>query len=317
MTPRVEIDPRVELITAVEAVAKGPGCGDGQPYLEAVRAWGRKKHPAFERFKAMGAAAWRHRHPALILFDFGPPPGLEVQAYRDHYANAGAGDALAAFMKDLRALAAERPVPEPGEVVVELAAEGLPADVEAYLGAAKTARYHLVLAPLLHGSLKHNVLYRRDDGTFDIYSICGHEEVRAGRPVFRCDQTELAVTVWHELCHTIVDDITQKHAEALRPLEPLYGLMTGLAATKYRGPQGWLHMVDENVIRAVTSRLARKRYGERAGRAALEKEKKDGFALVGPIYELLAVHERKGGTLESFYPRIVELLSRVGAGAKR
>jgi hypothetical protein len=94
--------------------------------------------------------------------------------------------------------------------------------------------------------------------------------------------------------------------------------MSGLAQSKYRGPGGWLHMVDEHVIRAVTSRLEALRGGEERGREHLANERKSGFALVGPFYEALLDYERSRSrypTLRDFYPRFIEVLRRVHAGA--
>lgn len=326
------VDPRIELLAAVAAATGGNPCSvcAGSAYLERLRSWADASHPAAVLFGKMTPADWRHRHPSLILMDFGLPPQLEVRAYRDHYLNAGKDDAVARFMRALRDLALrddfmarfkrEKCFYEeltscaqarwPGSACLE--------EVNAYLGLSKAVRYHFLLAPLYHGAVEHNVLYRRDDGSFDIYSVVGHTGVESGRPLFALSTDELSGTVWHEVAHTVVDEVTQEHAEALMPLRPLYGLMSGLAREKYRGPGGWLHMVDEHVIRAVTSRLALRRGGEQAGRQALLGEKKEGFSLVGPVYELLGDYEAERGrypTIKHFYPRIVELFRRLHQGA--
>jgi hypothetical protein len=322
------VDPRLELICAVEAAAGSNPCPSGEKsaYLERMRSWVDPAHPAVALFRKMTAADWRNRHPSLILMDFGPPPALEIAAYRDHYLNAGKDDAVARLLGCLRDLAAA------GRFSERFAAEedfhrrltasmrGRLTDsrylrqVNDYLGLSRPLRYHFLLAPLYHGSVKHNVLYPREDGSFDIYSIIGHSRVRRGTPEFLVTEAELSNTVWHEAAHTVVDAVTQSHAARIEPLKSLYGLMSGLAKNKYQGPGGWLHMVDEHVIRAVTSRLALSCRGRRAGEKALRGEKEDGFALVGPIYELFGDYEadrRRYPTILEFYPRLVELLERL------
>lgn len=326
------VDARIELIAAVEAASGRNPCSSGEKsgYLGRMRSWVDPSHPAVALFRAMAPSDWRNRHPSLILMDFGPPPALEVVAYKDHYLNAGKDDAVARFLSALRDLAVkgrfEERFAEEEDFYKGLLARagggwpgaGCVAQVNDYLGLREPVRYHFLIAPLYHGSVEHNVLYPREDGSFDIYSVIGHSRVNAGRPEFLVSEKELAGTLWHEVAHTVIDPITQSHAVELEPLESLYGLMTGLAKNKYQGPGGWLHMVDEHVIRAVTSRLAFLWQGEAAGEKALRGEKKDGFTLIGPLYELFNEYEadrRRYPTIRQFYPRIIELLGRLHRGA--
>jgi hypothetical protein len=326
-----EADPRIELIAVVEALSKGNPCeqGDSTGYLAEVMGSFDPEHAACRMFASMTLQDWRHRHPSLILFDFTNPPGLEVSAHRDHYANQGKDDAIARFLPLLRDFA------DSGEFMKFFAAhkkfyaslseptrkgfaksDYLP-PVDDYLGMSRPHVYHFIMTPLYHGSSHHNVLYPRDSGVFDIYSINGHRGVKNGLPDFDLKIPEMAHTAWHEIAHTVIDSITQEHRAELLPLAPLYGLMTGLAKNKYQGPAGWLHMVDEHVIRAITSRLAAITEGEASGLAELAMEKKDGFALIGPVYETLLEYEKDRArypTIRHFYPRIVETLSKLYAG---
>lgn len=328
-----EADPRIELIAAVEALSGANPCTrkEGSAYLSEVLRSFDPKHPACLMFPKMTAADWRHRHPSLILFDFTNPPELEISAHHDHYINEGKDDAITRFLPLLRDFAEKggfmdffarhspfyASLSEPTRLGFEKR-DYLP-PVNDYLGMSRPHRYRFVVAPLYHGTTHHNVLYPRPDGVFDIYSINGHRGVEGGVPDFELDIAEIAHTAWHEIAHTVIDPITQSHREALLPMASMYGLMTGLAKNKYQGPPAWLHMVDEHVIRAITSRLAAIVEGEASGRAELEKEKHDGFALIGPVYEVLKEYEKDRArypTIRDFYPRIVETLARLHAGIR-
>ncbi len=331
----VGLDGRVELVAALEALTGRNPCPQGEKSkdLDLVRDALDAKHEAVALMKSMDEKAWRHRHPSLIILDFDLPPGLAVRRQKEHYANAGKADAVARLLpaaRDFAALpafgrwlkeAAKRHAAATAEIDGLIGQTDYLAPLEDYLGLPLPHRYRFAVSPLLHGSTPHNVLYRperpEDEGLCEIHSIIGHRRVVKGLADYDFELLDFRRTAWHEVCHTVVDLWTQEHGAALEPLAGLYTLMTGLAKNKYDGPPGWLHMIDEHVIRAVCARLVTKVEGEAEGRDALEKERRDGFALIGPVHELLKVYEASRAaypTLGDFYPRIAELLTRLHGG---
>lgn len=324
------LDRRIELICAVEAATGANPCSQGEESaaLALARAAVPAGHEAVSIFRAMRASDWRHRHPSLVVLDFSDPPELAPVESRDHYANAGKADAVSRLLPALRDLAGtpsvrrwldEGEARHAQEVAVLRRAvtetRYLPPLAD-YLGVALPHEYRFIAAPLLHGSSPHNVLYPRPHGA-RIYSVSGHVGVRRGRSDFSHPARELRHTAWHEVCHTVVDGWTQSHRARLEPLSPLYSLMSGRARAQYQGPPGWLHMIDEHVIRAVVARLVALVEGEALGRAVLEKERADGFALIGPVHELLREYEASRTAypdLRSLYPRLIEMLERLRRG---
>lgn len=262
----------------------------------------------------------------MIMLDFGPPPALEVVAHKDHYANAGKHDAIARLLPALRDYAvlpatrayleslSSRHKTQLSSARRRLGRIRYWGAVEAYLGTPLRHDYFFVLSPLVAGVNGQNVLYRRPGGGCDIYSLSSLEAAAAtGADEFRS-------TAWHELCHIVVDGWTKEHAALFEPLSGLYALMRGRARSQYCGPPGWLHMVDEHVIRAVCARLEAKRRGEAAGQRVMERERRDGFVLVGPVYETLRRYEAtrdRHRCLRDFYPALAETLARLLPRAAR
>jgi len=323
------LDRRVELICALEAAAGANPCPQGEEpeALALARKAVPKRHEAVKLFQKMSAADWRHRHPSLVLLDLSDPPELVPLEQKDHYENAGREDAVARLLPALRDLAARPSLQEyladagarHAEAVAELrtAVESTDylAPLEEYLGVPLPHEYRFIAAPLLHGPSPHNVLYARPPRAL-IYTICGHVNVRGGKPNFAHPVRDLRRTAWHEVCHTVVDGWTQARRAELEPFAPLYARMTGRARDQYQGPPGWLHMVDEHVIRAVVARLSARVEGADAGRAALAREKEEGFALIEPVHDLLAVYEKQRGRyrdLRALYPRLLEVLETARA----
>ncbi len=332
MKPRLEVDPRIELIAAVETLAVGNPCsqGDKSGYLERVLRAFDADHPACRYFARLTPQDWRNRHPSLIMLDFGAPPALEVAAYRDHYALQGQSDALSEFLPALRDFASSRFMDffaKEEKFFDSLLAQSrgefealdYQAPLRSYLGMPSPHRYHFIVSPLYHGGAMHNLLYHRAGGAVDIYTINGHCAVSQGEPVPSFSARDMGYRAWHEVLHTLIDPITQSHKARLEPVSGLYALMKGRARDQYRGPQGWLHIVDEHVIRALTSRLTAVTFGEEAGNEKLAYEKSEGFALIGLVHRALLDYEanrRKYPTFRDFYPEIVETFVRA-RGARR
>ncbi|MDX6769162.1 MAG: DUF4932 domain-containing protein [Elusimicrobiota bacterium] len=331
----VSLDGRVELVAVLEALTGRNPCPKGEESedLALARESLDARHDAVRLMKVMDEKAWRHRHPSLIILDFGPPPALAISRQREHYANAGKDDAVARLLPAARDFAARpafkewleaaraRHAPAVARVDEWIAESAYLKPVEDYLGLPLPHRYRFAVSPLLHGSTPHNVLYRperpEDEGLCEIHSIVGHRRVEGGKPDFSFKIPDFRHTAWHEVCHTVVDLWTQERRAGLEGLSGLYRLMTGLAKAKYDGPPGWLHMIDEHLIRAVTCRLIGLHEGAAEGLKSLEKERRDGFALIGPVHELLKEYEatrREHPTLRDFYPRVEALLSRLHAG---
>jgi hypothetical protein len=119
-------------------------------------------------------------------------------------------------------------------------------------------------------------------------------------------------TAWHEVCHTVVDAWTKSQSNILNKFEPLYSFMTGRAKNQYQGPPGWLHMVDEHIIRAICARLTAIVYGEAEGAAQMEKERSEGFVFIESFYEALRRYELERSqfpTLKDYYPAFNNLLN--------
>lgn len=321
------LDARVELLSALEAACGRNPCerGEDSEELRAARAAVPAEHEAVRLFREMGPGDWRHRHYALVMLDFTDPPALAVAEHPEHYAHEGKGDAVSRLLPALRDLATAPSVrawlaegPSRHAAALARAAEAVAETdylrpLEEYFGVPLPHRYRFVLAPLLHGTTPHNVLYHRKDGPPLIHSISGHAGVEGGKCGFDHPVRGLRRTAWHEVCHTVVDAWTRERSADLSPLSPLYALMTGRAQSQYQGPPGWLHMVDEHLIRAVVCRLAARVEGEAFGREALEREKVEGFALIGPVHELLREYEKNRAAypdLRAFYPRLVETFAR-------
>lgn len=323
-TLTVGLDARVELIAALGAAAAPSAPADAA----ARRAWSAlpRGHAACRLYASMTEKDWRHRTPAMIILDFGAPPALEVVAHKDHYANAGKDDAVSRLLPALRDFASmpatraylaalpARHRAAVAKVRARLARAPYQPAAEAYLGVPLPHDYAFVLSPLVRGVNCQNVLYRRPGGRCAIYSLSSLDAAAVGEP------HDFQRTAWHEVCHTVVDGWTQEHAALFEPLAGLYALMTGRAKAQYCGPPGWLHMVDEHVIRAVCARLEAGLRGEDAGRRELEKQRREGFALIGPVYESLRLYERERArfpALRDYYPQLAAMLRRFAGGRGR
>jgi hypothetical protein len=166
--------------------------------------------------------------------------------------------------------------------------------------------YNIILVPLFHpGGFGPRI--PAGNGVFDVYSINGPQGVSGDIPNFggANDYREL---IWHEFGHSFINPLTEANNDLVFPYEnlanPIARKMKRMAYTN------WETIVNEHVIRAITTRLVAQMDGKEAGRILLETERSKGFRYIDVLAERLKEYETNRGeypTLESFYRRLMEV----------
>jgi hypothetical protein len=116
--------------------------------------------------------------------------------------------------------------------------------------------------------------------------------------------------VWHEFGHSFVNPLAEANAARLDSaaslLEPIRARMQRL------GYRDWRTVVNEHVIRAVTSRLAALHLGEEPGKMAVLRERAEGFAYVDPLATALVAYEAQRDryrTFREYYPQLLRVVA--------
>lgn len=330
---KVIVDPRVELLTAVQDLA---GYGESMglltrfdfAYRDEMRAHFKplSDHRAVELFREMSGNAFNFSAPVDAMLCFSAPPGLEPLLPVSDFTLTRAGEQgkLDEFIAALRDFAAESDFTvffdahrdlyaKVEEAVSALVDASAVAALEQYFGMC-AKDYTIILAPMLHrGGYGPRLDY--PDGTFEIYAVCGPMGAEGGIPDFG-DAERWQALFSHEFAHSFVNPTTELFMDEYRPFAesiaaPIHKMMAG--------SPNWAWVTDEilaaewineNIIRAYTSRLNLKANGTASAEEELARHEKNGWTDVRKVFALLEEYETSRDrypTFVDFYPELIKV----------
>lgn len=291
----LSVDPRIELLAALDLRTKGNPCPSGETggyhrrILEALD----RDHPACRLYAAMKPNDWANRRPAALLLSGLPPPSPAGGAKADN-------PALSELLSALRSLAAAgfmdffarekafyAALLEPVRNSFERMDHAGP--LERYLGLPLKHRFHCVASPLYHGCAVEDVRLRAADGASDCWLINGHSSIGDdGEPRLDPDGPELWHAAWEQGAHCAVEPVVRAAAGTVVP-------------KSYDDP------AQARLSRAIACRLTALEFGRAAGLAVLSRARgREGpIAAVCGLLEEYERSRRKYPTIAEFYPKLV------------
>lgn len=265
----IVVDPRIELVAAVSALAGDrPGWSprETSPYREAMLAWARPhaRHTAVARMRAMQGFAYSY--PAEAILHFGPPPALRPLAPVPAHVleEIGGPQALEAWVASLRAFARDTRFMAFFEAQAP-ARKAMVARVRDALGGRDIVtpfaqfhglppqRYTMVLGPnLLPGAFGPGV--READGVLHLYSVQGAAGME-GETLSFGHVAALTSLTWHEWGHSVVNPLNAAAGAALQDSVAVFDRSAEeLRAMAYTD---WPTAANELIVRANTLTLCR------------------------------------------------------------
>jgi hypothetical protein len=172
---------------------------------------------------------------------------------------------------------------------------------DTFFGARPGAKF-IVVAGMLTGT--HNFGPHSET---ELYQILGMSHVDFDELPFIDDALiELLV---HETAHAYINPLFAKHHAELAPHGERLLARVAEPMRKQAYPT-WEIMLNEQGVRAVTTRYLRERKGAAAADAAIAREEARSFLWTRPLADLLGTYEaqrQQYPDLEAFMPKIVEL----------
>ncbi len=325
-TPKlqIEVDPRMELLAALEGVS-GYGARYGLitrmdfPYRKEVIDHFRPfaDHPAVHLFDSLSAIGFAFDAPVEAMLYFTPPPELKPIGRPDDVLllRVGGQEALDRFMVLLRDFARETDFETfyrnhaavydsmVARVRTTISGEEYIKDLEEYFGARQRS-YHIILAPLFHSG-GFGVRSARPDGGLDIFFVGGPMGSESGLPYFGGREDFWYLTM-HEFGHSFVNPVTARYRDTI---EHYIGLYEPIKEQMTRQAYGtWESCVDEHIDRAVTARLFFRRGGPEARDRSLADDRNNGFIYVDLLAAKLEEYESQRDrykTFADFYPELL------------
>lgn len=147
----------------------------------------------------------------------------------------------------------------------------------------------------------------RTDGTPETYAVIGPVWNSSGDPDFH-DDDRLQELVVHEFAHSLVNPLAEANPAIVQRYASRFELMRA-AMNKVGEYDTWEIVVNEHIVRALTTRIAALRWGRAAGDAAVAREIARGFRYVPAIVGRLQTYEANRSqwpTLASYYAQLME-----------
>lgn len=309
----MKVDPRVELLSVLHLLGRGPGAkaGPASPYRQDAERWfaGFSTHPAVAQTAALLGRDRQVNLPAELILRLSEPPDLYAQdPIPGGYLDAAGGEeavdryieALGDFARASRFMdfyAAHREDHE--DFAARAEAEALasisPKAVQAYVGSALGARYYFPLAPLLSEEHAANFSLQHHDHVEEVRLRPGRYSAEHGHQFLL---NHFGSSPAHELVHTVTNP-----------------LVAGFDAKGAKAPAGcndqtggsWSGCIEEHLVYAVTLRILAQELGEAHYGEMVDRYMLRGFPYLKLLGERLKEYEGERGryrTLKDFYPRL-------------
>jgi tetratricopeptide (TPR) repeat protein len=309
----MKVDPRVELLSVLHLLGRGPGAkaGPASAYRQDAERWfaGFSTHPAVAQTASLLGRDRRVNLPAELILRLSEPPDLYAQdPIPGGYLDAAGGEeavdrfieALGAFARASRFMdfyAAHREDHEAFAVRAESEALASisPKAVQAYVGSALSARYYFPLAPLLAEEHAANFSLQHHDHVEEVRLRPGRYSAEQGHQFLL---NHFGSSPAHELVHTVTNP-----------------LVAGFDAKGAKAPAGcndqrggsWSGCIEEHLVYAVTLRILAQELGEAHYVEMVDRYMLRGFPYLKLLGERLKEYEGDRGrykTLKDFYPRL-------------
>jgi hypothetical protein len=318
-TMRIMVDPRMELLCAVQSIAGYPFLNRNTGYTQEMMEYFRKD-TASEAVKLTTRLAketgFVHDAPLDLILRLSGVPELKqtcpftprtieragnrenLEKYRLAMKQFATGSRFARFWNDK--------VPFYQKMVEftdgDLAGYDPVKTINAYYNESKKS-YTVILSPSLAGG--YGIRVTGPDKLTDIYGCLNTDKIRDGIPYY--SKEGLSNYLYHEFSHSFVNPLTDNYLPVVRATEKLFlPIQEEMSANSYGN---WITCINEHIVRAVHIRILCSVGGEKAAEALQDMEKSRRFVYIGPVLNKLKQfeHDREVRkiTFTGFYPELM------------
>jgi len=322
---RVSIDPRMELLTAVQLSSNYPFINRGTDYSkDAIK--------FFESFSSHEAAKMTDNLQQKYGFSYDAPPNfmmhisqpteLMLQIGLSDYLlkRSGGGDHLEQYRKSIKQFVEEsnfetfwnNKIQFYNQIldltIVEAGEIDFIRQLEAYYNNTQKS-FNLIIAPAFGGGFGARIPDAEEN--YDLYAFVSPTHTKEGIPYL--DQFNFLGMCWHEFGHSFVNPLTEQYAESVASLNKLYEPIKE-KMTKQAYPT-WETCINEHIVRAVVIRLVDLNFGSTPSKSLTDYELSISYIYMEPILEKLKEFEKKrdenGITFSDFYPELLNALGNL------
>lgn len=321
---QVSVDPRIELLTAVQLLVpeyENLMTPLSSSYKEATLSHFEpyRQEAVVNRQKQLMKKGFAFDAPPAAILHMENPPSLKQSlAFKPELlSRVGGQGTMDRFFDEAAAFSdksgfipfyqSQRSFYEGivSEVVSQLKDSDPSKDLDDFFAMPRDG-YHLILSPLsMGGGYGPSVVNQA--GGLEIFGIIGPTDVTNGVPSF--SEKSIHDLVWHEFSHSYVNPLTSANEKEVKALEPLFKPIEKQMSELAYGQ--WSYALNEHIIRAINVYFIDKYSGEAAAKEALNIEYSSGFRYIKPLYEAIqtyASNREQYKSFDTYYPELLKVL---------
>jgi len=316
---KIEVDPRMELLCAVQNIA-------GYPFLNRRFDYSKEVVQFFEKDSVEEAVSLTRylmkKHgfvqdaPHDLILRLSEVPELkQTHPFTPRtIERAGNEENLEKYRLALKQFASESHFSEFWndhlpyyEKMVEYTVNDLEGydpvlTLNAYYNESKKS-YTVVLSPLLYGGYGMRVTDQQNN--MDIYGCLSADKIKEGIPYY--SKNGLSNYLYHEFSHSFINPLTDNYQPVVEATSALFSPIEKEMSSKSYGR--WITCINEHIVRAVHIRILYSIGEKTAAEDLLEMERSRRFVYIEPILKKLQKFEQerdtKNITFTQFYPELM------------
>ncbi|MDR0874259.1 MAG: DUF4932 domain-containing protein [Prevotellaceae bacterium] len=322
----IAIDPRMELLSAVQLLSNYPMINRGSPYSKDILNY-------FAPFSSQEAVVmtdgvlWEHGFvfdaPVKYMMYLSQPPELERQITISNDSllqRSGGEDNLEQYRKSIKQFAEISDFETFWNskqsfynqildmTISDMTEIDFVKTLEDYFNETKE-NYNVIVTPAFMGGYGFETLDA--DGKNNVYACIPTESIKDSIPYILMNH--LIFYAWHEFAHPFVNPLADKYADRVSSLEKLFEpIKDEMSKQAY---MLWQICVNEHIVRAVNVRLRELYLDSQKANTRLEYELNHHFIYIEPLIEKLKDFEKqrdeKNITFSEFYPELLQVLNNL------
>ncbi|WP_284244974.1 DUF4932 domain-containing protein [Thalassotalea insulae] len=323
---RVSVDPRIELLSAIQVLSDEYGSSPlvtrfahdyKQHMLEYFLPF--KHHAAVQQFDRLVNKGFTFARPvtAMLLLDYMFNVDENLQFSPDILTDQYSETEVKQFLVLVKQFAQEAQFAEfyqseqglyrelVNQSASQIKGNSQIADLEVFYGTDKRS-YNIVLAPNFHDGGFGPSIFTRDGGEH-VYSVNGPTAMTKQRPDFGSSARTLEL-VNHEFSHSFLRTVFNEYKARINSSATLLAPIQ--QAMKKQGYGNWFSVLNEHVVRGVTTYIAYQQ-GKEQGDKALQYEKSRSYIYIEQVLHSLNNYQQQRAKYSTFNEYFATLLAEI------
>lgn len=321
----ISVDPRLELLCAIQGMSDYQYIQRNNPYFNAVQSYFASSTDlqAISITNKLAGFGFSYDAPVTFMLYLTYPNECKPRLpYSDYLIKRAQGEQhLIEYQNAIHEFAVKTEFNRFWEQnksfynrIIDLSASGLSETdwifaLEKYFNSSHNS-YNIIVSPLLRGGYGPSI--PTENGKRDLYA-CLSLEWKGNDSIPYLDRNNFLIYLWHEFGHSFVNPEVEKYPEIVERTSLLFKPIQDKMTNQAYG--NWITCINEHIVRAINIRLTEKYIGQAEADRLLKNELSNYFVYIEPILEQLKKYEDKREkediTFSDYIPDLLQVFDSI------